>query len=192
MSVGNQYLSSNLSNKSTSGPNQLLLQVFVLLGAYKLLQKIKTPCNTSNLPGQMYITELLDGNDEQMDMMQMRKPIFKVFSNQIPKTPVDTVSRLLLEEQVAIFLYTVGHSSSNRATQDQFQHSSGTILRYVYSVLISSLLSITNLKKVCFFRVFHYVLSALVALSQKYIKSPTPGIIHPCISSNPKLHKYFD
>ncbi|KNZ54679.1 hypothetical protein VP01_2886g2 [Puccinia sorghi] len=51
--------------------------------------------------------------------------------------------------------------------------------RFFFAVVISSLLSITKLKKIYF-------------LSQKYIKSPTPGIIHPCISSNPKLEKYFD
>ncbi|KNZ47911.1 uncharacterized protein VP01_604g3 [Puccinia sorghi] len=85
------------------------LQVFVLLGTSKLLQTIKNTHNTSILTGQMYITELLDGNDEQfLDMMRMQKPIFKILCNQIAKNPVGTVSRLPLEEQVAIFFYIVG------------------------------------------------------------------------------------
>ncbi|KNZ53685.1 uncharacterized protein VP01_3165g2, partial [Puccinia sorghi] len=44
-------------------------------------------------------------------------------------TSILTGQILPLEEQVAIFLYIVGHSSSNRATQDRFQHSGKAISR---------------------------------------------------------------
>ncbi|KNZ63446.1 uncharacterized protein VP01_11426g1 [Puccinia sorghi] len=101
ITMSNSSGTSNLSNTSTYGQIWLLLQVFVLLGAYRLLQTIKTPRNTSILTSQMYIKELLDGNDERfLDMMRIWKPLFEILCNQIAKTSL--FSCILLATHQAI------------------------------------------------------------------------------------------
>ncbi|KNZ59273.1 uncharacterized protein VP01_176g4 [Puccinia sorghi] len=51
------------------------------------------------------------------------KPVFEELCKEISQTNIYPTSKLPLEEQLAIFMYIIGHSASNRSTQDCFQHS---------------------------------------------------------------------
>jgi hypothetical protein len=68
----------------------------------------------------------------------MQPPVFLKLCGEVAQAPVKQVSRLPVEEQVAIFLYVVGQAASNHATQDCFQHSGETISRCVLSLIITT------------------------------------------------------
>lgn len=74
-----------------------------------------------------------------------------------------------VEEQVAIFLATVGHSERNRVMQIRFQHSGQTISKY-----------------------FNAVLNALLYISPDFVKLPgseAPTLSH--IGSNSMFYPFF-
>ncbi|RWR94997.1 putative nuclease HARBI1 [Cinnamomum micranthum f. kanehirae] len=74
-----------------------------------------------------------------------------------------------VEEQVAIFLNTVGHSERNRVMQIQFQHSGPTISKY-----------------------FNAVLEALLYICPDYVKVPEPETPTPAhIASNRIFYPFF-
>ncbi|KNZ56438.1 uncharacterized protein VP01_2403g1 [Puccinia sorghi] len=53
--------------------------------------------------------------------------IQRTLYKEISQTNIDPTLKFPLEEQLTIFMYIVGHSASNRSTQDRFQHSDETI-----------------------------------------------------------------
>ena len=77
---------------------------------------------------------------------------------------------ITIEEQVAMFLFTVARSASNRDVQERFQHSGETVSRY-----------------------FHDVLKAINRLVPKYIKLPTSSgpNVSIAITSNAKFYPFF-
>jgi hypothetical protein len=75
-----------------------------------------------------------------------------------------------VEEQVAMFLFTIAHASSNREVQEQFQHSGETVSRH-----------------------FHAVLEAMDRPIPHYIKLTDPNTIPTAIiTSNPKFYNFFN
>src|SRR5216117_4617042 len=76
---------------------------------------------------------------------------------------------ITIEEQVAMFLFTVARSAGNRDVQERFQHSGETVSRY-----------------------FHDVLKAINRLVPKYIKLPTSSgpNMSIAITSNAKFYPY--
>jgi len=68
---------------------------------------------------------------------------------------------IVVEEQVAMFLFTLAHASSNREVQERFQHSGETVSRH-----------------------FHAVLQAINKLIPHYIKLPDPNITPTAITSD--------
>ena len=71
-------------------------------------------------------------------------------------------------EQVAMFLYAIAHSHTNRDVQERFQHSGETVSRY-----------------------FHAVLHALNRLVPRYINLPNESQIPTTIASNSKFYPLF-
>jgi len=74
-----------------------------------------------------------------------------------------------VEEQVAMFLFTLVHSSSNREVQERFQHSGETVSRH-----------------------FHAVLKAVNQLVPHYIKLPDPETTPSAITGDTRFHNFFD
>ncbi|KAF3789975.1 hypothetical protein EJ110_NYTH17399 [Nymphaea thermarum] len=83
------------------------------------------------------------------------------------KNLVEDGRAISIEEQVAIFLLTVGHNERNRACQNTFQHSGQTISKYV-----------------------NLILRALCQLGREYISRPNDDIPSK-IRFNPRFYPYF-
>ncbi|KAJ0965322.1 hypothetical protein J5N97_026460 [Dioscorea zingiberensis] len=75
--------------------------------------------------------------------------------------------RTTVEEQVAMFMYTLAHNASNRDVQERFQHSAETVSRY-----------------------FGKVLKAVNRLAREYIQPPST-ITSPVIQDSRKFFPYF-
>ena len=76
---------------------------------------------------------------------------------------------IVVEEQVAMFLFTLAHASSNREVQERFQHSGETVSRH-----------------------FHAVLQAINKLVSHYIKLPDPNITPTAITSDVRFYSFFN
>ena len=93
----------------------------------------KQPYHTSILSGQMWVRELLGGNPQRIkDQLGMAKNLFSQLVRQISLQTSATHTRHVgLDEQVAIFLYTMVTNLSNRKVAEHFQRSGDTISKYV-------------------------------------------------------------
>jgi len=93
----------------------------------------KQPYHTSILSGQMWVRELLGGNPQCIkDQLGMAKHVFRQLILQIASRTSATHTRHVgLDEQVAIFLYTMVTNLSNRKVAEHFQRSGDTISKYV-------------------------------------------------------------
>lgn len=76
-------------------------------------------------------------------------------------------SRLRIEDQVAIFLFIIGHNLRNRAVQEQFQYSGETISRH-----------------------FNNVLNAIAEISSEFFDPPNDAPPH--ISQDARYFPYFE
>ena len=98
----------------------------------------------------------------------MSKGCYVNLSNELRQRGLLFNSRnVIVEEQVAIFLFTIAHNEHNRVMHNRFQHSGETISRY-----------------------FNKVLGAIMRLCPHYIKavgSETPIEI----ATNPTFNPYF-
>ena len=92
---------------------------------------VKTPQHTSILSGQHWLDELLSGHDEHFHSeIRMQKFIFwRLLTMLETCAGLRGTQHVLAAEQVAIFLHFVHRGLSNRALQEQFQHSGDTIMK---------------------------------------------------------------
>ena len=106
-----------------------LCQLGTIVGAYGCLYLEKRPCRTSPLSGDMYIKELLTSNEWRiLEVFRMPKEIFLGLCDWMRGYGwLKATKKVTVEEQVAIFLAVVGHSSTNREVQERFQVSGSTV-----------------------------------------------------------------
>ena len=83
------------------------------------------------------------------------------------KGSITNTMHLTLEEQLVMFLHTLGHNLRNRKIAHNFGHSGETISRY-----------------------FHKVLTAVLALHENYLLPPGPHT-PPEISGKDRFDPYF-
>ncbi|KAF9604273.1 hypothetical protein IFM89_004979, partial [Coptis chinensis] len=129
----------------------------------------KIPCRTSALSGTEWVEEVLTGHGARcQENFCMEKHVFlrlcDILQTKGLLTHSDTVQ---VEEQLAIFMYTISHNERNRTIQERFQHSGETISRH-----------------------FNNVLNATVALSEDFLQpagSSTPKIL----DSGYRFYPYF-
>jgi hypothetical protein len=103
----------------------------ILLGSVILLTKsnrygtVHRPYNDLPFSGANYTLEILQGNPCcTIDVFWVTTLTFLFLCKEILAVQTKPVSKLLpLEEQLAIFLYIVGHNNSNQQAQDRFQHT---------------------------------------------------------------------
>ncbi|KAM7479047.1 hypothetical protein LguiA_027260 [Lonicera macranthoides] len=108
-----------------------------LVGLYYMSRVKTNPCRDSALSGSAYVKEILNGNKVRCrEVCRMDLPVFHKLCDIVRKQGIlhDT-SRVAIEEQLAMFLFTVGHSAGNRLVQERFQHSGETVSRYFNQVL---------------------------------------------------------
>jgi hypothetical protein len=88
------------------------------------------PLRTSPLSGAAYVFELLDcRNDRRIkEVLRMKKNTFDgliIWANE--KQLLQASRNTSVEEQLTMFLSTLGQGLSNRAVQERFQHSGETM-----------------------------------------------------------------
>ena len=114
----------------------------------------KKPYHTSVLSGQKWVKELLGGNPRRIkDQLGMQKKVFRMFIRKLTSlTNASDTRHVVLEEQVAIFIYIIVTNLPNRKVAERFQKSGQTISKYQFFLsffspwLISVCLSDTSKK----------------------------------------------
>lgn len=99
----------------------------------------KQACLESSETGHQFVQRILNGHDRLChDLFRMKKDAFlRLASFLRSRRLLSDTYNVTVEEQLAIFLYTVGHNERNRVVQDRFQHSGETISRYFNKVLVA-------------------------------------------------------
>ena len=132
----------------------------------------RRPMRTSPLSGSEYIQELLCcGHSERIqEVLRMKLEVFDFLCKELRNCGLHDSQYITVEEQLAMFLYTVARNASNRDIQERFQHSGETVSRYFGIVL-------------------HAINTVLVS---KYIKLYDDEEIPISISSNPRFYGFFN
>ncbi|XP_077247569.1 uncharacterized protein LOC143887354 [Tasmannia lanceolata] len=130
---------------------------------------LKEPRHSSTPSGHMWVNDVLNGNKSRCHkMFRMDKRVFVKLCDILQhKGLLRDMREVRIEEQVAIFLLTVGHDKRNRVAMQRFKHSGYTISRY-----------------------FNMVLDAIVALAPDFFQLPDTTTA-PEILDNPLFNPYF-
>eukprot|EP00268_Persea_americana_P030879 TRINITY_DN2997_c0_g2_i4.p1 TRINITY_DN2997_c0_g2~~TRINITY_DN2997_c0_g2_i4.p1 ORF type:complete len:394 (+),score=59.35 TRINITY_DN2997_c0_g2_i4:113-1183(+) len=121
--------------------------------------------------GRMFVNEVLSGrNSFCRDMFRMDKRLFRKLCDILRRKRLlrDTLE-VRIEEQLAIFLLTIGHNERNRVVQERFHHSGETISRH-----------------------FNKVLNAIVALAPDFFQPPDGATPAEITSKLGKFYPYFE
>lgn len=93
----------------------------------------KEPYHTSILSGHAWVQELLNGHPDRIkNELGMRKNVFCALVRELQACGLQDSKYILLDEQVAIFLYTCVTGLSSRHVGERFQHSHSTMQKYVH------------------------------------------------------------
>jgi hypothetical protein len=125
----------------------VLIGVAIHLTTMNCPVAVRRPYNDLPLSGADYTYAILQGNPRRtIDVFQVTTSTFLFICNKLLTIQIEPVSKLLpFEEQVEIFLYIIGHNSSNQQAQDWFQHSGQTICKSVnFSMLHFCLVANNN------------------------------------------------
>ncbi|PKI44177.1 putative nuclease HARBI1 [Punica granatum] len=119
--------------------------------------------------GAKFVDEVLNGQSEScLDNFRMDKLVFyKLCDILHSRGLLRHTNRIKIEEQLAIFLFIVGHNLRTRAVQELFRYSGETISRH-----------------------FNNVLNAIVAISLDFFEPPWPEVPQE-ILEDPRLYPYF-
>ncbi|KAF3790249.1 hypothetical protein EJ110_NYTH16822 [Nymphaea thermarum] len=87
--------------------------------------------------GSRFVDNIINGHPRNcLDLMHMDRNSFITLCNMLKeKNLVEDGREISVEEQVAMFLLTVGHNECNRACQNTFRHSGQTISKYINIIL---------------------------------------------------------
>ena len=102
------------------------------------------PYHMSVLTGQMWVQELLDGHPDRIrNELGVGKHIFALLVDKLASQGFTNSRHVLLEEQLAILLYTCITGLTCRHVGERFQRSNSMISKYVF--FFSSQPSLTSL-----------------------------------------------
>ena len=111
--------------------NYICLFVAILLtGTSSLLLSLyeREPYHTSILTGQGWVMELLEGHPERIRCeLGVRRHVFVALIEELQSLGYNRSKYVLLEEQLAIFLYTSVTGLTIRHVGERFQQSNETI-----------------------------------------------------------------
>ncbi|XWS48240.1 hypothetical protein CRYUN_Cryun13aG0057300 [Craigia yunnanensis] len=119
--------------------------------------------------GTKFVDEVLNGQSERcLENFRMDKPVFYKLCDILQgKGLLRHTNRIKIEEQLAIFLFIIGHNLRTRAVQELFRYSGETISRH-----------------------FNNVLNAIMAISLEFFQPPGSDV-PPEISQDPRFYPYF-
>ena len=96
----------------------------------------KTPYHTSALSGIAWVCELREGHPECIcNELGVHKDVFDLLLETLLQVRYNSSRYVLLEEQLAIFLYTSVTGLSIRHVGERFQRSTDTVSRYVVNYI---------------------------------------------------------
>ncbi|KAG2385119.1 hypothetical protein LR48_Vigan10g036300 [Vigna angularis] len=119
--------------------------------------------------GAKFVDEVLNGQNECcLESFRMDKHVFYKLCNILQaKGLLRHTNRIKIEEQLAIFVFIIGHNLRTRAVQELFRYSGETISRH-----------------------FNHVLNAIMSISLELFQPP--GSVVPSeISEDPRFYPYF-
>ncbi|XP_059664991.1 uncharacterized protein LOC132311208 isoform X2 [Cornus florida] len=119
--------------------------------------------------GTKFVDEVLNGQNERcLDNFRMDKHVFyKLCDILQARGLLRHTNRIKIEEQLAIFMFIVGHNLRTRAVQELFRYSGETISRH-----------------------FNNVLNAIMAISLDFFQPPGSEIPAE-IRDDPRFYPYF-
>ncbi|XP_020221932.1 putative nuclease HARBI1 [Cajanus cajan] len=119
--------------------------------------------------GVKFIDEVLDGQNERcLEKFRMDKHVFyKLCDILQAKGLLRHTNRVKIEEQLAIFMFIIGHNLRTRAVQELFHLSGETISRH-----------------------FNNVLNAIMSISLDFFQPPGPGVPSE-IFEDSRFYPYF-
>jgi hypothetical protein len=127
--MGSTSPASRLRKRAHRHRRRRLRKAVALATAHAATHMCKTPCNTSIRTGKIFMRELHEGSEARfLRNLRMTKGTFKsILRRLVVEGGLRNGSDVNVDEQLAIFAYVVGQSSSNRNAQEMFQHSGDTI-----------------------------------------------------------------
>ncbi|KAI9101560.1 hypothetical protein K1719_023804 [Acacia pycnantha] len=119
--------------------------------------------------GAKFVDEVLNGHNQRcMENFRMDKHVFyKLCEILQAKGLLRHTNRIKIEEQLAIFMFIVGHNLRTRAVQELFHYSGETISRH-----------------------FNNVLNAIMSISLDYFKPPGSEVPSEIVE-DPRFYPYF-
>lgn len=97
---------------------------------------MKEALHDSALTGFQWVLELLGGNIHRMEeQLGMRKHVFERLVDTLWEVGLRHTPHITIQEQVAIFLYTVTTALPNRKIAERFQRSGDTISRFAFAII---------------------------------------------------------
>ncbi|XP_024986380.1 uncharacterized protein LOC112521638 [Cynara cardunculus var. scolymus] len=118
--------------------------------------------------GTKFVDDVLNGTNERcLENFRMDKHVFYKLCDILQAKGLRHTSRIKIEEQLAIFMFIIGHSLRTRAVQELFKYSGETISRH-----------------------FNNVLNAIMAISLDFFQPPGSEI-PPEIRDDPRFYPYF-
>ncbi|KAL5751196.1 hypothetical protein ACOSP7_025799 [Xanthoceras sorbifolium] len=119
--------------------------------------------------GTKFVDEILNGHTERcLENFRMDKPVFyKLCDILQAKGLLRHTNRIKIEEQLAIFMFIIGHNLRTRAVQELFRYSGETISRH-----------------------FNNVLNAIMTISLDFFQPPGSEVL-PEIYEDSRFYPYF-
>lgn len=116
-----------------------------------------------------FVDDVLRGpNDSCLENFRMDKQAFyKLCDILLTRGLLRHTNRIKIEEQLAIFMFIVGHNLRTRAVQELFRYSGETISRH-----------------------FNNVLAAIMSISLDFFQPPNSDV-PPVIREDPQFYPYF-
>ncbi|MQM00257.1 hypothetical protein Taro_032987 [Colocasia esculenta] len=127
--------------------------------------------NTSQHTGEVWVNSILTGHEKRCyNVFRVHPEVFTHLRDLlVSKSLIGDSRQVSANEQLAMFLYVVGHGVSTGVLMEHFQHSSQTISHYVNKLAFS-----------------------LASLAEEYILQPNvTNDCHPYIASNERFYPYF-
>ena len=199
--LGNRSRSSIImddNEQELQGRRELLLQcanlVVNVVGSAAVMYALplydKIPYHTSALSGEAWVHELLNGHPERIrNELGVHKHVFDGLIFALITAGLGPFQHLLLEEQLAIFLYTCVTGLSLRHVSERLQRANVTISKYV-PVYVSIMLA-HNLHSIRYF-INMLIFFSSAPFYNRYVHLPLIGApTPPEILNNPKFYPFF-
>ncbi|KAM0830107.1 hypothetical protein ACQ4PT_066433 [Festuca glaucescens] len=140
----------NKADEEFSDSEQIVINNISAVSVFRdvlFTRLFKTCRNTSKLTGAQKTREWLEGHPVRFyELLRVEEHTFFLLRDALcERNLLQDTERTDVNEQLVIFLHTIGHNLRNRVLQDKFQHSGETISRHFNKVLKA----INGLRDVC-------------------------------------------